>query len=140
MKKTIFIITTMIFLACNAENNNYTTSMLIGTKWSIEDKSAIEIINFTPTTIDKTTVFKDDNDSVYSQWQYYLSDTIVSRFDNSKVGKNGAGNYITFRTHYGVIISDKIVKLNEDSIVLFWKAQKEFIGGRDNTRVLKRVK
>lgn len=130
----------MVFIACSAENNNYTISMLIGTKWSIEDDSSVNIIEFTPTTINKTIVFKDDNDSAYFQWKYYLTDTIVSHFDTTKVGISNIGKYITYCNKQGIVFSEEIIKLNEDSIVLFWKTQKEFIGGKDNTRIFKRVK
>ena len=140
MKKIIFIVTTMVFLACNADNNIFTTSMLNGTIWSKEDKYSMAIIEFTPTTIKKKTVFKDNNDSVSSQWPYYLTDTICSRFDTNKVGISNRGSHITYRDNYGVVFSKEIIKLNEDSLVLFWKAQKEFIGGRDHTTVLKRMK
>ena len=138
--KIIIIVTTMVFLACNADNNNFTISMLNGTIWSKEDKYSMSIIEFTPTTIKKKTVFKDDNDSVSSQWPYYLTDTICSRFDSNKVGISNRGSHITYRDNYGVVFSKEIIKLNEDSLVLFWKKQKEFIGGRDHTTVLKRIK
>lgn len=142
MKNIIIIVTTMVFLACNADNNNFTISMLNGTIWSEEDKytNSIDIIEFTPTTIKKKIIFYDDNDTVSCQWPYYLTDTICSRFDTNKVGISNRGSHITYRDNYGVVFSKEIIKLNEDSLVLFWKAQKEFIGGRDHTTVLKRMK
>lgn len=142
MKKILLLLIICVCIACNAESL-YNISMLKGTKWieTTSPKDNTYMIEFSETSILGSITFIRLNKTANFQWPYYLTENYVEEFNDSLVGHSQEGRYLNhYNDRLNETFSEKIITLNEDSLVLFHKVKDGYIGGKDHTIVYKRVK
>ena len=121
MKQLIFIICT--FFACVTTKAQVTisTSDLTGTKWQLEEDYNDKAKDYDEYSKDGIKIWHQEDGGTFS-YPYYLSSSIPTKFDTSKVGKNTKGCYI-------VEYNPKVENLSVFSIQYFNKT--------DGTMILK---
>lgn len=141
MKNYLLFVFTFLCIACFAENV-YTTAMLNGSRWIHHDKRGNDdILEFSPTVMTRRFILQNYTDTIVAEFPYYMTDSIVTVFDNSLVGQSTEGLYVNF---YNDAIRDvfsyRITTMNEDSLVFFIEAKDHYVGAADHSIVYTRVK
>ena len=103
----------------NTEQQTFQLSDIAGKKWQRDTcvgkgSFSIEYIN-TVKCIDKSVYGKEEK---ISESEYYLSDTIDTVFNKSKVGKISSGRYIIQRDREGYLYIYEILKLTDSRLIL----------------------
>lgn len=143
MKQIFFIIWTIFTCICTTEAQvTISTSDLAGTKWQTEfDYNENAKSYFEYTHNGKIIEHLDDNSNF--SLSFYLSNTIPTKYDATKVGKNNKGGYIVEYndvTGYLNILSIQYFNKTEGVMVVKFETKDNFDYGQTDTYLLMPIK
>jgi len=141
MKK--ILLTFYVLMACGNASlcsicmaQSISSSSIMNTKWIRSypnEKDHQSIIEFTKTKFNSTEIYTKINKTTSDSEQYYLSDTVPSVFDFSKVGKQSSGKYLlVYVADYQEMYIFKIVSLTNDILKIYFSD--------DQMEIYKRIK
>lgn len=87
--KLIFLVLLSVFPFCMMGQQQVSVSQLNGTRWRLPNSTSGSTYEYTSTH----RIWRRNGNLMF-RYPYYLSNTIVSSFDKSKVGKNTKGCYL----------------------------------------------
>ena len=143
MKQIFFIICTIFTCICTTDAQvTISTSDLAGTKWQTEfayNENAKRHLEYTQKG--KIIWHLDDNSNI--SFPFYLSSTIPTKYDATKVGKNDKGCYIVEYndvTGYLNILSIQYFNKTEGVMVVKFETKDNFDYGQTDTYLLMPIK
>ena len=95
MKKIMFSLILLCSFYCNAQVT-IQLSQIIGTKWTIDGGGKVgeDTLTFYRESMLKVSYYNLVKKTTKISTPYYLSDTVPTSFDNSKVGVNTSGSFL----------------------------------------------
>lgn len=119
----------------------YSQNLLMGSKWTKKERHEMNIIVFSRDSIIEISTYSLIQKTIWYSKPYYLSDSIPTSFEFSKVGKPSEGKYlIDYNGKIQELEYCEIKVLNDNNLILFFEQKDGYIGGADMTVTYTRVK